>query len=106
MVWAGWGGARLLLQLVDLRRGLLQGVFLHQHSLRQDIEGVGIAAKPLEKELLGFGILFGQLGLIDTTDKVVQHRFFLGSHNISNAYAVGCRSGNQRQGLDLFFTHS
>ena len=86
---------RLLLQLVDLRRGLLQGIFLHQHSLRQDIESVGVAAEPLEQQLLSFGIFFGQLGLLDTTDKVVQHRFFLGSHNISNAYAVGCWSGNQ-----------
>jgi hypothetical protein len=81
-------GLRLLPQLVDLPRGLFQGIFLHQHSLRQDIEGVGIAAQPLDQQLLCFGILFGQLGLLDTTDQVVQHRFFLGSHLVSNAHSV------------------
>ena len=87
MVWAGLLAClRLLPQLVDLRRSLLQGILLHQHRLRQDVEGIGIPAEPLVQQLLRFGIFLCELGLLDTTDKVVQHRFFLGSHFVSNAY--------------------
>ena len=86
----GMGRLRLKLlrllrpQLVELCRGLLQGILLHQNSLRQDIKRIRIAAKPLVQQLLGLGIFLGELGLLDTTDQVVQHGFFLGSHLVSN----------------------
>jgi hypothetical protein len=47
------GGARrvrrllLLLQLLQLRLSLLQGILLHQHCLRQNIERIRIASQAL-----------------------------------------------------------
>ena len=71
-------------QLIQLRRGLLQGIFLHQHSLGQDVKRIRVPGKPLVQQLLRFGIFLGKLGLLDTTNQVVQHGFFLGSHLVSN----------------------
>ena len=73
----------LLPQLAKLRLGLLQGIILHQHSLRQDVESIRVTAQPLVQELLRFRIFLGELRLLDTTDQVVEHGFFLGSHLIS-----------------------
>ena len=75
----GMGRLRLKLlrllrpQLVELRRGLLQGILLHQHSLRQDIKRIRVPGQPLVQQLLRLGIFLGELGLLDTTDQVVQH---------------------------------
>jgi hypothetical protein len=88
----GMGGRRrrllLLPQLVDLRLGLLKRVLLYQHSLRQDVECIRVGGQSLDQQLLGFRIFLRELGLLDATDKVVQHRFFLRGHLFSNVRRV------------------
>ena len=56
---------QLLLQLGYLRPGLVERDVLHQHRLRKDIDRVRIGAQFVPEQILGIGVLFLKLGLID-----------------------------------------
>jgi len=49
---------QLLLELRDLRLGLVQRDVLHQHRLRKDVNCVGIGAQFPAQEILGIRIFF------------------------------------------------
>ena len=59
----------LLLQLPDLRLGLVEGDVLHQHRLGKNIQGVGIGAQFMAEQIFGVGIFLLQFGLVDPLDE-------------------------------------
>lgn len=69
-----------LLKLLHLRLGLIEGDVLHQHGLREDVLRVRSCGEILLQELLGLFVFFGELGLPDLGDQVVQHCAFLWGH--------------------------
>ena len=69
----------LLLQLRELRLGLVEGDVLHQHRLRQHVDRIGIRAELLVEQRVGVGIFFSKLCLVDPLDERIKELFFLGS---------------------------
>jgi hypothetical protein len=71
---------KLLFSVFQLLFGLVERVLLDQDGLGHDVEGIGVAAELLEDELLGFGVFFSELGLVDAVGEVLQELLFLRCH--------------------------
>lgn len=82
-----------LLQLCDLRLGLLQRDVLHQYRLRQDVERIGILPERAVQQCFGIGVFLLKLGLIDLLDERVEKLFFLGSQRRNLRRPRICGSG-------------
>jgi len=52
-----------LLQLRDLRPGLIEGDVLHQNRLRQNVERVGLRPQGMVQQSFCIRVFFRQLGL-------------------------------------------
>jgi hypothetical protein len=67
----------LLLSLRKLRSRLLQRDILHQHRLRENVNGISVAAETALQQRRRIRIFFRQLRGIYPLDERVQHLFFL-----------------------------
>ena len=70
----------LLLQLRNLRLGLIERNILHQYRLRQNVQRIGVVAQGTVQQRLGVSVFFLELCLVDFLDERIQKLFFLGSH--------------------------
>ena len=74
----------LLVEVVELLLGVVERVLLDEDGLGQDVERVGVTAEVLEEELFGFGILVGELGLVDPVGEAFEQVVFLRCHFVSS----------------------
>ena len=70
----------LLVRALQLRLRGEQRLLLHEHSLREDVDRVGVRAEALLQVGGGFGVAVGDLRVANTVDKAIDHLLFLLRH--------------------------
>jgi hypothetical protein len=87
----------LLFEVGDVGIGALEGDVLHENGLGEDVKRVGVCAELLAEKILGVGVFFLELGLIDTLRELGQELLFLGSHDgsilLARAFSGRCLCG-------------